>query len=107
MAVLPRAGDAEAARVRAELEGPRGSVGAMWEALLHAPSLAERMGALGQYFRFGSSATLPDDARETVILATAAQRGSSYVWFHHEPYARGAHQGAAGEARPHLAIYPP
>jgi 4-carboxymuconolactone decarboxylase len=77
------------------LAGKRGHVGWMYRSLLNAPEVTERVSALGTYLRFESS-ELPPEAREAVILATAAELGAAYEWAQHAPIAREA--GVSAEA---------
>jgi 4-carboxymuconolactone decarboxylase len=73
-------------RVFDELISHRGALGEIWRVLLNHPALAEQLGALGTYLRFG--ATLPDDVRETVILQTAFRERVPYIQYFHERRAR-------------------
>ena len=51
-----------------------------------APALAEKVGDLGEFLRFGS--TLPGDVRELAILITAASVKQGYEWIAHAKVAR-------------------
>jgi 4-carboxymuconolactone decarboxylase len=57
--------------------------------LLNHPQLAEHVGALGTFLRFGGGA-LPDVLRELIILWVAKNLGAAYLWVKHEPVARKA-----------------
>src|SRR5262245_46113185 len=48
---------------------------------MHHPALAERVGDLGEYLRFGG--TLPGDVRELAILITARAVSQPYEWIAH------------------------
>jgi 4-carboxymuconolactone decarboxylase len=92
MARLPdgsRSDDPEVASLFERLAADRGQVGWMYRSLLNAPGVTERVSALGTYLRFETK-QLPADAREVVILATAAELGPAYEWTQHEPLARQA-----------------
>jgi len=77
-------------RIAAVRTGVRGPFGV----LMHVPSLAERVAALEDYFRF--NAALPAVDRELVIMATAREMGARYPWVRHE--ARGREVGTRTEA---------
>ena len=49
---------------------------------MHVPTLADRVAALEDYFRF--NAALPAVDRELVIMATAREMGARYPWARHE-----------------------
>lgn len=68
------------------IAGSRGSVRGPHAMLMHVPPLAERVGALGEYLRFGGR--LAGAERELAILASARELGSAYEWIAHEPIAR-------------------
>ena len=53
---------------------------------MHHPSLAEKVGDLGEYLRFGG--TLPGDVREMAILITARSVNQAYEWVAHAKVAR-------------------
>ena len=63
------------ATVRTGVRGPFG-------VLMHVPTLADRVAALEDYFRF--NAALPAVDRELVIMATAREMGARYPWARHE-----------------------
>lgn len=77
-------------RIAAVRTGVRGPFGV----LMHVPTLADRVAALEDYFRF--NATLPALDRELVIMATAREMGARYPWARHE--ARGREVGTRSEA---------
>ncbi|HET8579990.1 MAG TPA: carboxymuconolactone decarboxylase family protein [Nitrospiraceae bacterium] len=77
-------------RIAAVRTGVRGPFGV----LLHVPTLADRVAALEDYFRF--NAALPAVDRELVIMATAREVGARYPWARHE--ARGREVGTTPEA---------
>ncbi len=66
----------------------RGGVVGPFQVLLHAPELAGRVGALGQYIRFEGK--LPGDVREAAVLAAAREMDCAFEWSVHEPLARAA-----------------
>ena len=68
--------------------GPRGGVRGPFIALLHNPALAQRVQALGEYLRFGS--TLPLDLIEIGVLVTARHWSCQHEWFAHARIARQA-----------------
>ena len=73
MAGLPDPFDAltpEGKRVYDKIAAKRGAIRGPFAALMHHPALAERVGDLGEFLRFGS--TLPGDVREMAILIAAA-----------------------------------
>jgi 4-carboxymuconolactone decarboxylase len=53
---------------------------------MHHPALAERVGDLGEYLRFGG--TLPGDIRELAVLVTARAVNQPYEWVAHAKIAR-------------------
>jgi len=55
--------------------------GGPYASLMHDPALAEKVGGLGEYLRFGG--TLPGDIRELAILVTARSVNQAYEWFAH------------------------
>jgi 4-carboxymuconolactone decarboxylase len=69
------------ARKRGKLRGP-------YAPLMHHPTLAERVGDLGEFLRF--DATLPADVRELGILIVARAVSQPYEWVMHAPVARRA-----------------
>ena len=71
------------------LAAERGRVDGMYRSLLNHPELAQHIGELGSYLRFGDS-VLPDEVRELVILRTARRLGAVYEWVKHLPPAREA-----------------
>ena len=75
------------ATVRTGVRGPFG-------VLMHVPTLADRVAALEDYFRF--NAALPAVDRELVIMATAREMNARYPWARHE--ARGREVGTRTEA---------
>jgi 4-carboxymuconolactone decarboxylase len=77
-------------RIAAVRTGVRGPFGV----LMHVPTLADRVAALEDYFRF--NAALPAVDRELVIMATAREMGARYPWARHE--ARGREVGTRTEA---------
>jgi len=77
-------------RIAAVRTGVRGPFGV----LMHLPTLADRVAALEDYFRF--NAALPALDRELVIMATAREMGARYPWVRHE--ARGREVGTRTEA---------
>ena len=60
----------------------RSGAGGPYGALFHVPGLAERVGAVENYFRFEGALQATD--RELVILATARELGAHYPWNRHE-----------------------
>jgi 4-carboxymuconolactone decarboxylase len=71
----------DAKRVYDKITSKRGAVRGPFASLMHAPSLAERVGDLGEYLRFGS--TLPGDVRELAVLITARAASQPYEWVAH------------------------
>jgi 4-carboxymuconolactone decarboxylase len=76
----------DARQVYEKIAARRGAVRGPFAPLMHHPALAERVGDLGEYLRFGS--TLPGDVRELAILLTARAVGQAYEWTAHAPLAR-------------------
>ncbi len=72
-----------------QISRQRGHVARPFQALLNIPDLAEKVAGVGEQLRFGPS-MLPPDVRETVMLATARELGSQYIWTYHVPQAREA-----------------
>ena len=71
----------EAKRVYEKITSKRGSIRGPFASLMHHPALAEHVGGLGEYLRFGS--TLPGDVRELAILITARSVSQPYEWVAH------------------------
>jgi 4-carboxymuconolactone decarboxylase len=63
-----------------------GGLAGPFNAMLASPRVGSALQALGAALRYESS--LPDRAREIVILTVAAHLGSDYEWSAHEPQAR-------------------
>ena len=59
-----------------------------YSALMYVPALADRVAALGDYFRF--DAALPAADRELATLAAVREMGARYAWARHEVNARKA-----------------
>jgi len=76
----------EAKRVYDKITAKRGAVRGPFASLMHHPPLAERVGDLGEFLRFGGS--LPGDIRELAILITARSVNQSYEWVAHARIAR-------------------
>jgi 4-carboxymuconolactone decarboxylase len=76
----------DARRVYDKITAKRGAVRGPFASLMHHPELAERVGDLGEYLRFGG--TLPGDIRELAILITARAVNQTYEWFAHARIAR-------------------
>jgi len=76
----------EAKRVYDKISAKRGAVRGPFASLMHHPDLAERVGDLGEFLRFGS--TLPGDVRELAILITARSVNQAYEWVAHAKVAR-------------------
>jgi alkylhydroperoxidase family enzyme len=72
----------------------RSGAGGPYGALFHVPGLAERVGAVENYFR--SEGTLAATDRELIILTTARELGAHYPWNRHE--IRGREAGVRTEA---------
>src|SRR3989454_9453016 len=60
--------------------------GGPFASLMPHPALAEKVGDLGEFLRFGGS--LPGDIRELAILITARSVNQSYEWVAHARIAR-------------------
>ena len=89
MAKLPDPLDAlapDARRVYEKITARRGAVRGPFASLMHHPVLAERVGDLGEYLRFGG--TLPGDIRELAVLVTARAVDQPYEWVAHAKIAR-------------------
>jgi 4-carboxymuconolactone decarboxylase len=89
MAKLPDPLDAlapDARRVYEKITAKRGAVRGPFASLMHHPVLAERVGDLGEYLRFGG--TLPGDIRELAVLITARAIDQPYEWVAHAKIAR-------------------
>jgi 4-carboxymuconolactone decarboxylase len=72
----------EAKAIYDKIRAKRGPMsGGPYAALMHHPALAEKVGDLGEYLRFGS--TLPGDIRELAILVTARSVNQAYEWVAH------------------------
>jgi 4-carboxymuconolactone decarboxylase len=56
--------------------------GGPYSALMHAPTLAEHLSTLENYFRSG--AALADSDREIIILATVRELDAHFPWTRHE-----------------------
>jgi len=99
----------EAKRVYEKITAKRGAVRGPFAALMHDPPLAERVGDLGEFLRFGG--TLPGDIRELAILITARSVSQAYEWIAHAKVGR--KEGLAEDviervrARGDLAALPP
>lgn len=76
----------EAKRVYDKITAKRGLVRGPFASLMHDPELAERVGDLGEYLRFGG--TLPGDIRELAVLVTARAIDQPYEWVAHAKIAR-------------------
>ena len=75
----------EAQKVYDRITTKRGKIGGPYVPLMHHPELAESLGGLGEYLRFGS--TLPGDLRELAILITARHVAQPFEWVMHAPVA--------------------
>jgi 4-carboxymuconolactone decarboxylase len=74
-------------RVYDKITAKRGQMrGGPFASLMHHPALAEKVGDLGEYLRFGG--TLPGDIRELAILITARSVNQAYEWLAHARIAR-------------------
>jgi 4-carboxymuconolactone decarboxylase len=72
----------EARAILDKISAKRGPMrGGPYAALMHHPALAEKVGDLGEFLRFGS--TLPGDIRELAILVTARSVNQAYEWVAH------------------------
>lgn len=78
----------DARQVYDKITAKRGAVRGPFASLMHHPALAERVGDLGEYLRFG--ATLPGDIRELAVLITARAVAQPFEWVMHAPIARTA-----------------
>jgi 4-carboxymuconolactone decarboxylase len=76
----------EAKRVYEKIAAKRGAVRGPFASLMHHPELAEHVGQLGEYLRFGG--TLPGDIRELAVLVTARAADQPYEWVAHAKIAR-------------------
>jgi 4-carboxymuconolactone decarboxylase len=76
----------EAKRVYEKIAAKRGAVRGPFASLMHHPELAEHVGELGEYLRFGG--TLPGDIRELAVLVTARAIDQPYEWVAHAKIAR-------------------
>jgi len=76
---------AEARAVFDRIATTRGAIRGPYGVLLHHPTLADRVAALGELLRFDSK--LPGAERELAILAAGREVGSPYEWAAHEPIA--------------------
>ena len=77
----------DARRVYDKITAKRGQMkGGPFASLMHHPALAEKVGDLGEYLRFGG--TLPGDIREMAILITARSVNQAYEWVAHARVAR-------------------
>jgi len=77
----------DARRVYDKITAKRGQMkGGPFASLMHHPALAEKVGDLGEYLRFGG--TLPGDIREMAILITARSVNQGYEWVAHAKVAR-------------------
>ncbi|MBB2682823.1 hypothetical protein N2597_25755 (plasmid) [Rhizobium sophoriradicis] len=73
-------------RVRDEIaRGPRGGVRGPLRLLLHTPQIAQRVQALGEVLRWGT--TLSKTTVEVTILLTARETRADYVWHFHSALA--------------------
>ncbi|HEY7676994.1 MAG TPA: carboxymuconolactone decarboxylase family protein [Candidatus Methylomirabilis sp.] len=78
----------DAQRVYDQIGAKRGGVVGPFQVLLHCPELAGRVGALGQTIRF--EGTLPEEVRETAVLAAAREMDCAFEWSAHVGLARAA-----------------
>jgi 4-carboxymuconolactone decarboxylase len=76
----------DAKRVYDKITAKRGAVRGPFASLMHHPALAEHVGELGEYLRFGG--TLPGDIRELAILITARSVNQGYEWVAHARIAK-------------------
>jgi 4-carboxymuconolactone decarboxylase len=81
--------DPQAQALYDHLVAERGRIDGMYRSLLNHRELAQRIGELGSYLRFGDS-VLPDEVRELAILQMARRLGVAYEWIKHVPPAREA-----------------
>ena len=77
--------NSKATAIYNEILKSRGEVDAPFKALLHSPEILRRTAMLGTYLRFESS--LPNWARELVIVTTAHEQHCAYEWRDHQPKA--------------------
>ncbi len=85
-ALAPEQLDDEQRRLAEELtRGPRGGVKGPFIPLLRTPLLADRLGKLGEYLRFGSS--VPPAIAELVMLIVAREWSNQFEWAVHAPLA--------------------
>jgi len=68
--------------------GTRGSIRGPYGVLLHSPKLAARVADTGAFVRY--EFTLPENLKETVIIATAKEMESQYEFSAHARLARAA-----------------
>lgn len=80
--------DAQRAAARTLTEGPRKGVFGPFVPLLRCPDLLDRVAALGEQLRFGSS--LDARIRELVTCAVARHACNQFEWLMHAPLARQA-----------------
>lgn len=66
--------------------GSRGSVRGPFRVLMAVPQIAGRVGAVGEYLRYGG--ILKGADRELGILVAARESSSRYEWLAHEPIGR-------------------
>lgn len=78
--------DPAAQKVYERIAAKRGKIRGPYVPLMHHPALAEQVGDLGEYLRFG--ATLPGDLRELAILITARHVAQPFEWAMHAPVGR-------------------
>ena len=71
-----------------EIVKSRGSIRGPYAILLHSPKLAARIAATGAYVRFESD--IPEGLKEVIVLATAREIQSQYVFTAHVRLAREA-----------------
>lgn len=76
----------DAKRIYDKISARRGAVRGPFASLMHHPALAEKVGDLGEYLRFGGA--LPGDIRELAILITARAVSQPYEWVAHARIAR-------------------
>jgi hypothetical protein len=80
--------DPQAQALYDHLVAKRGRIDGMYRSLLNHPELAQRIGELGSYLRFGDS-VLPDEVRELAILRTARRLGAAAMGLPALPMVRG------------------
>lgn len=68
--------------------GTRGSIRGPYGVLLHSPKLAARVADTGAFVRY--EFTIPENLKETVIIATAKEMESQYEFSAHAKLARAA-----------------